>query len=121
MMNPRRSRRGRLRTHWRDDVQRDPKILHFLKIVHFPAILEIIYILLLLEFIIIQRSKKDTEINKNYSKKTQKSVQNSFPKKYIEGCESGQSLKRRVSLAETTSLKCNFLHQIPNHPEVEGT
>ena len=58
-----------------------PKAFHVLAIVHSLAILEIIYILLLfLEFIIIQRRKKDIEINKNYSKKTQKSVQNLFPK-----------------------------------------
>ena len=35
----------------------------------------------------------DIEIDKNYSKKTQKSVQNLFPKKYTEEeYESGQSL-----------------------------
>ena len=49
----------------------------------------------------IQRSKKDIEIDKNYSKKTQKSVQNLFPKKYIEEYSSGQSLKCRVPLVET--------------------
>ena len=35
------------------------KMLHVLKIVVSPTILEIIYTLLILEFIIIQRSKKD--------------------------------------------------------------
>ena len=39
----------------------------------------------------------DIEIDKNYSKKTQKSVQNLFPKKYEEH-ESGQSLKCKESL-----------------------
>ena len=45
--------------------------------------------------------QKDIEIDKNYSKKTQKLVQNLFLKKYIEEYENRQSLKCRVSLGKS--------------------
>ena len=85
--------------------------VYVLKIVHSPAILEIIYILLLLEFIIIQRSKKDIEVDKDYSKKTQESFQKyesgqSFLKKSIFGLV--EKRNSNVSFAWTT-LPC-MLH-----------